>query len=106
MATVNTYASTPGAALTTIYTCPAGKRAAVRYLQATNIATSAKTCRLAVSPDGATIVNAHYLAYDLSIPANDYAAWGKMELGAGDLIRVYGQDANVQWFLSVYEDDE
>jgi hypothetical protein len=104
-ATVNTVATTPGAVLTTLYTCPTGKRAAVRYLQATNIAGAAKTFRLAISPDGAAIVDAHYLAYGTSLPANEYTAWSGLVLGAGDVVRVYGEDANVQFWLSVYEDD-
>jgi hypothetical protein len=105
MATVNTVSTTPGAALTSLYTCPTGKRAAIRYLSVANIDGSAKTFRLAISPDGATIANSHYLAYGASIPANEYVSLSGMVLGAGDIVRVYGEDANVQFWLSVYEDD-
>ena len=105
MATVNTVSSAPGAVLTNLYTVAAGKRSHVRYLQVTNIAGSAKTFRLAISPDGAAIANDHYLAYDMALPANDNIAWSGIMLGEADIVRVYGSDANVVFFLSYYQDD-
>lgn len=102
---VNTVASTPGAALTDLYTVPASKRANVKLLQVTNIAGAGKTFRLAVSPNGDAIANAHYLAYDMAVAANDNVAWGDFLLGETDVVRVYGSDANVQFMLSFYEDD-
>lgn len=101
----NTATSTPGAALTALYTVPALRRANVRYLQVTNIAGTAKTFRLAISTDGAAIADAHYIAYGMSCPSNDNVAWSGILLGAGDIVRVYGEDANVQFLISYYEDD-
>ena len=102
---VNTITSTPGAALTAIYTVPGTRRAHVRLLQVTNIAAVAKTFRLAISPDGAAIDPAHYLAYDMAVAANSYEAWSGIVLASTDVVRVYGSDANVQFMISYYEDD-
>lgn len=101
----NTVTSSPGASLTPIYTVPTARRANVRYLQVTNIAAVAKTFRLAISPDSAAIDDAHYLAYDMALPANDNVAWGGILLGPTDIVRVYGSDANVKFFISYFEDD-
>ena len=101
----NTVTSTPGAALTTLYTVPAARRANVRYLQVTNIAGAGKTFRLAISPNGAAIDDSHYLAYDMAVAANDNVAWSGILLGPADVVRCYGSDANVQFHLSYYEDD-
>jgi hypothetical protein len=104
-AIANTATSTPGAVLSVLYTVPAARRANLRYLQVTNIAAAGKTFRLAISTDGAAIADAHYLAYDMAVAANDNVAWSGMLLGAGDIVRVYGSDANVQFQISYYEDD-
>jgi len=104
-AIANTATSTPGASLTALYTVPAARRANLRYLQVTNIAAAGKTFRLAISTDGAAIDNAHYLAYDMAVAANDNVAWSGILLGAGDIVRVYGSDANVQFIASYFEDD-
>lgn len=101
----NTVTSSPGASLTAIYTVPAARRANVRYLQVTNIAGAAKTFRLAISPNGAGIADDHYLAYDMALPANDNVAWGGILLGPTDIVRCYGSDANVKFFISFFEDD-
>lgn len=102
---VNTVTSSPGAVLTTLYEVPTLRRAYVKLLQVTNIAALAKTFRVAISPDGAAIDNAHYLAYDMAVAANSNEAWGGIVLAAGDVVRVYGSDANVSFFVSYYEDD-
>lgn len=104
MATVNTVASAPGAVLTSLYTVPTGKRANVRLLNVANIAAAGKTFRVAISPAGAAIDNSHYLAYDTAIAANSRDSWKDIVLDAGDIVRVYGSDANVTFFLSYYED--
>lgn len=105
MALVNTLTATPGASLSALYTVASGKRARVAYLQVTNIANAGKTFRLAISPDGASIADSHYLAYDMAVGANDNVAWSGILLGTGDIVRVYGSDTNVQFLLSYYEDD-
>lgn len=101
----NTVTLSPGAVLTTLYTVPTARRANVRYLQVTNIAGAGKTFRLAISPDGAAIDDAHYLAYDMAVASNDNVAWSGILLGAGDIVRAYGSDANVKFLISLYEDD-
>ena len=103
---VNTLTATPGAVLTTLYTVPANKRTTVKHLQVTNIGAGAETFRIAISTDGAAIVDAHYIAYDMALAANDKVSWSGLFLGETDIVRVYGSDANVQFFISFYEDDE
>ena len=51
--------------LTTIYTVPASKHATIRVVACNR--STATTIRVAVSPDGASIVNQHYVVYDLSL---------------------------------------
>lgn len=104
MATVNTVASAPGAVLTSLYTVATGKRAHIKLLNVANIAGAGKTFRVAISPAGAAIADAHYLAYDEALTANARASWSGILLDAGDILRVYGSDANVAFFLSYYED--
>lgn len=104
-AIANTVTSTPGASLTALYEVPATRRANLRYLQVTNIANAGKTFRIAISTNGAAIADAHYIAYDMAIAANDLVAWSGILLGTGDIVRVYGSDANVQFLASYYEDD-
>lgn len=104
-AIANTVTSSPGASLTDVYTVPADRRANLRYLQVTNIANAGKTFRVAISTNGAAIDDAHYIAYDMAVAANDNVAWSGILLGTGDIVRVYGSDANVKFLLSYYEDD-
>lgn len=83
----------PGAVLTTLYT--GGKRGAedlVLYIA--NIAAAAKTFRVQVVNAAATVTN--YLAFDVAIAANSLPIELDIPcLRQGDLVRVYGSDANV-----------
>lgn len=89
----------PGAVLTAIYTVPSAT-SAVGTLFIANIAATAKTARVAISPAGASIVNKHYILYDVSIPANDSLTFAGISLAATDVVRVYSVDANVSFTLT------
>lgn len=102
---VKTLVSNPGAVLTDLYTVPASRRALIKLVRATNRAGVAKTYRLAVSPLGAAIADAHYLAYDVSLAATVADEFGDFVMAAGDILRIYGADANVSFFISYYEAD-
>jgi hypothetical protein len=56
---------------TDVYTVPSATEAVVSTIVMANRAGTAGTFRIAVRPDGATIANEHYLAYDVPLAAND-----------------------------------
>ncbi len=56
---------------TDVYTVPSATEAVVSTIVIANRAGTAGTFRIAVRPDGATIANEHYLAYDVPLAAND-----------------------------------
>jgi hypothetical protein len=61
-----------------------------------NRAAAAKTYRIAVRPNGATLADSQYLAYDVPLAANDSIA---LTLGitvdAADVITVYASSADL-----------
>ena len=82
----------------TLYTVPASTETVVSTIVICNREGAANTFRIAVRPNGATLANEHYLAYDSSISANDTIT---MTLGitvdASDVISVGASDANVSF---------
>jgi hypothetical protein len=56
---------------TNVYTVPSATEAVISTIVIANRAATAGTFRLAVRPNGATIANQHYIAYDVPIAAND-----------------------------------
>ena len=57
---------------------------------------AANTFRIAVRPGGATLANAHYIAYDTSVSANDSITLTLgITLADNDIITVGASDANV-----------
>lgn len=81
--------------LTSVYTVPADTSAVVSTFVICNRST-ATTFRVAVSPAGAAIDNAHYIFYDVTLPANDsFVATIGGTLATTDIIRFYAGSANV-----------
>jgi len=56
---------------TSIYTVPSATEAVVSSIVVCNRSASQATFRLSVRPNGATLANQHYLAYDAGIAASD-----------------------------------
>jgi hypothetical protein len=56
---------------TNVYTVPSATEAVISTIVIANRAATAGSFRLAVRPNGATIANQHYIAYDVPIAAND-----------------------------------
>jgi hypothetical protein len=56
---------------TAIYTVPSATEAVVSSIAVCNRSAVGVTFRLSVRPNGATLANQHYLAYDAGIAAND-----------------------------------
>ena len=56
---------------TSIYTVPSATEAVVSSIVVCNRSASDATFRISVRPNGATLANQHYLAYDAGVAAND-----------------------------------
>ena len=93
--------SNPSATTATVlYTVPSSTSSIVSTLSVANIGSTATTFRVAVRPAGATLANQHYLAYDVSIPANDTTILTLgLSLATTDVVTVYAGNANVSFSL-------
>lgn len=85
---------------TSLYTVPAATQAVCSTLVIANLAATASTFRVAIRPAGATLTNAHYIAYDVAISANDsiFLTLG-ISLAATDVVTVYGLSSNLSFSL-------
>lgn len=82
--------------LTTLYTVPSATQAVVSSIVIANLTASAATFRIAVRPDGASIANSQYIAYDITVGASDSTVLTLgLTLDAADVISVYASTANV-----------
>jgi hypothetical protein len=81
-----------------VYTVPSATEAVISSIIVANRDSGSATYRIAVRPDGATIANEHYIAYDATVPANDTIA---LTLGltadASDVFTVYASSANLSF---------
>jgi hypothetical protein len=81
---------------TNVYTVPAATEAVISTIVVANRAATAGSFRIAVRPNGASIANEHYIAYDVPIAANDSTT---LTLGitvdAADVITAYCSSANM-----------
>lgn len=82
--------------LTSLYTVPSATEAVVSSISVANLAATDATFRIAIRPDGASIANQHYLAYDITVGASDTTIITVgLTLNASDVISVYASSANV-----------
>jgi hypothetical protein len=93
--------SAPSATTNTdVYTVGAGKQAIISTITICNRAATAASYRIALRPDGATIADEHYIAYDVALAANDTTA---LTLGitcdASDVVTVYASTADLTFSL-------
>ena len=89
--------SAPSATTNTdVYTVPSARESVISTIVIANREATAGTFRLAVRPNGASIADQHYLAYDVPIAANDSTT---LTLGitvdATDVITFYASSANM-----------
>jgi hypothetical protein len=91
--------SAPSATTNTdIYTVPSATQTIISTIVVSNRSASARTYRLAVRPNGATIANQHYIAYDVPIAANDSTALTLgITIDAADVITVYASTADLSF---------
>lgn len=82
--------------LTTLYTVPASTQAVISSISIANLTATAATFRIAVRPAGASITNAHYLGYDITVGASDTTIITVgVTMNATDVLSVYGSTANL-----------
>lgn len=75
---------------TDVYTVPAATTAVLSTIVVANRSASAVTYRIAVRPDGATLANEHYIAYDVNVGASDSTTITLgITMDAGDVLSVY-----------------
>ena len=91
--------SAPSATTNTdVYTVGSGKQAIVSTITVANRSASARSYRIAVRPAGATLANQHYIAYDVSLGANDTTALTLgITLTATDLVTVYASTTDLSF---------
>lgn len=83
---------------TTLYTVPSATQAILSTVTVCNQAATAATYRIAVRPAGATLAAQHYVAYDVTVGANDTTALTLgVTLGATDVVTVYGSSATLSF---------
>jgi hypothetical protein len=93
--------SAPSATTATdIYTVASATQAVISTITICNRAATAATYRIAIRPNGATLANQHYIAYDVALAASDTTA---LTLGitcdAADVVTVYASTANLTFNL-------
>jgi glucose-6-phosphate dehydrogenase assembly protein OpcA len=82
--------------LTTLYTVPSATEAVVSSIVIANLTSSAATFRIAIRPDGASITNSHYIAYDITVGASDSTVLTLgLTLNAADVISVYASTTSL-----------
>lgn len=92
--TVTTYAG----ALTDLYTVPSSTQTVVSTITATNLTTSATSCRISVLPSGQTAATKNFIVFDGTLPANSTDAYTLgITLAAGDKIQVASDIAGVSF---------
>jgi len=88
--------------LITLYTVPSTAQSVISTIVVCNRAAANLSYNVAVSPNGASIANAHYISYNGVIPALDTIALTLgITLGNNDVLRVQATSANNLSF-SVY----
>jgi len=83
---------------TTLYTVPSATDAVVSTIVVCNRDAATATYRIAVRPDGATLANQHYIAYNVTVGASDSTTITLgLTVNAGDVIEVYASTANLSF---------
>lgn len=83
---------------TDVYTVPSATEAVISTIVIANRDTSDATYRIAVRPDGATIANEHYVAYDITVGAGDSTALTLgITMNAADVLTVQASTADLSF---------
>jgi hypothetical protein len=85
---------------TTAYTVPSATETVVSTIAVCNRGASSATYRIAIRPDGATLANEHYIAYDTAVTANNSTMITiGITLNASDVVTVYASTADLSFSL-------
>lgn len=88
------------ATLTTLYTVAALTSAIMSSITVCNRSATPTAFRIAVRPAGAAIANAHYIAYDVPIAANEAMSFTLgITLATTDVVSVYATLATLSFNL-------
>ena len=80
----------------TLYTVPSSTSTVVSTITVANLAGTAATYRISVRPAGASQTNAMYIAYDVTVGANDTTTITLgITLTTTDVITVYASTVNI-----------
>ena len=85
---------------TTLYTVPSSTSTVVSTLTVANLGGSSATYRISVRPAGESQANKHYIAYDVTVGANDTTTLTLgMTLATTDVVTVYASTATLAFNL-------
>jgi len=77
---------------------PSATQAVVSTIVVANRAASAATYRIAIRPNGASLANQHYIAYDVTVGASDSTTITLgITIDAADVVTVYASTANLSF---------
>lgn len=80
---------------TTLYTAPSSTQTVVSTVFVCNRGTTTGKFRIAVRPDGASLSNQHYLAYDTPLEGGSFITiTAGVTLGDTDVVTVYADSAS------------
>ena len=81
---------------TNVYTVPTSTTAIISSIVVLNRGTGGTTFKVAVRPNGATVENKHYIAYDTPIARNDTTVLSfGVTMDAADVLTINGADNNL-----------
>lgn len=81
---------------TTLYTVPSATETIISTIVIANRGASAGSYRIAIRPNGATLANSHYVAFDVAIAANDSTALTLgITIDASDIVTVRASSADM-----------
>jgi hypothetical protein len=85
---------------TTAYTVPSSTETVISTITAANLGPTPATYRIAVRPNGATLENKHYIAYDVSTaPQETQTLTIGITLDAADVVTVLTSSATMAFNL-------
>ena len=83
---------------TTLYTVPSSTEAVISTIVVCNRSATNRTFRIAVRPNGATLANEHYIAYDVTVGLSDSTTLTLgLTLDAADVLTVYASTTDLSF---------
>ena len=80
----------PATTMTDVYTVPSATETVISTIIIANRTTSAETFRIAIRPNGASLSDEHYIAYDVPVAGTDSTTLTLgITLDAADVLSVY-----------------